>query len=551
VEPLSPRDPRRLGDWELVARVAEGGMGVVYLARRAETVAALKAIKEQLAWDEEHRLRFQHEVAALRCVRSPFVVRLLDAETDAATPWLVMDYEPATNLDVTIWRSGPLQRFHGLRFLAKVAEGVHALHEAGVIHRDIKPANVLVTDDGPRIIDLGIARVTAGSLTGTYGPLTEAWSSPEQLDAHPDVTAATDVFNIGLVAGFALTGHHPFGRSGSSRQLAAMIVAMCRGRPDHLEVEDDVRELLLACFAVPEDRPTPEELARGLTNLARGAAVNVASRQFGSRGGPWHVRDQLHVAHDSSTGGPSTSGAEVSEPAIGAALSASHPDGTGGAGAAVGAARGRSGSEITSVGDPSGRFIVLPASSGWNAVIGLDDDLHGALRVAGAPAQRGADELTWTWNGQRFILPLGGEPSFPDDGQSLWEWLDVQVGRIAMPSSRADVGGRMVQLPGEGDDPELYITVNPEVVPGVHFVTLEFAEAIPAGSSLETVRRHLENRLGWDEAEEERLVERCLAGARLRDLVADFGRAPRVLCDRLVHLGAVERMTTPQSSTVR
>jgi serine/threonine protein kinase len=542
MEPLSPRDPRRLGDWELVARVAEGGMGVVYLARREETVAALKAIKEQLAWDEEHRLRFQHEVAALRCVRSPFVVRLLDAETEGATPWLVMDYEPATNLDVTIRRSGPLQRFHGLRFLAKMAEGVKALHEAGVIHRDIKPANVLVTDDGPRIIDLGIARVTAASLTGTYGPLTEAWSSPEQLDAHPDVTPATDVFNIGLVAGFALTGCHPFGRSGSSRQLAAMIVAMCRGRPDHLEVDDDVRELLLACFARPEDRPTPDELARGLTNLARGFAVDVASRQFGSRGAPWHVPEQLQVARDGSTRGPSTAGSEGS-----ASVTASPPR-TNGASAAL---RDDLGSEITSVGDPSGRFIVLPASSGWNPIIGLDDDLHGALRVAGAPAQRGDNELTWTWNGKRFILPLGGEPTFPNDGQSLWEWLDVQVGRFAMPSSRADVGGRMVQLPGDDGKPRLYVTVNPEVTPGrPHFVTLEFAESAPAGSSLEILRRHLENRLGWDEAEEERLVERFLAGGQLRDLVADFGRPPTVLCDRLVHLGALERMTTTQPMTV-
>lgn len=297
MEGLKPRDPRRLGDWELVARVAEGGMGVIYLARREEKVAALKAIKEQLAWDEEHRLRFRHEVAALRCVRSPFVARLLDAETEAATPWLVTEYEPATNLDVAIRRSGPLQRFHGLKFLAKMAEGVRALHEAGVIHRDIKPANVLVTDDGPRIIDLGIARVTAGSLTGTYGPLTEAWSSPEQLDAHPDVAPATDVFNLGLVAGFALTGKHPFGRSGSSRQLAAMIVAMCAGRPGHLEVDADVRELLLACFAKPDERPTPEELARGLcSGTGRCAQPLATSMAFayrvlsGPRAGAWEWR---------------------------------------------------------------------------------------------------------------------------------------------------------------------------------------------------------------------------------------------------------------------
>lgn len=495
MQPLTERDPAGFGDWQLLARIAEGGMGVVYLAGRDGEVAALKAVQQQLAWDEEYRLRFRHEVEALRCVHSPFVVQLRDADPEAPTPWLAMDYEPATSLDVNVRRSGPLQRFHGLKFLSKLAQGAAALHEAGIIHRDLKPSNVLVTDTGPRIIDLGIARVHESSATGTYGPLTEAWSSPEQLDAHPEVTAATDVFNLGLVAGFALTGRHPFGRSGSTRALAAMVVAMCAGRPDHLAVDEDVRDLVLACFAAPVDRPTPQEIARGLTNLARDLTLDVAHGDFGASPGAWKLPK-----------GQETTPAPPTSP---------------------------------SIADAAGRFVVLPASLGWNPLVGLDDEMSTALTAGGTHPIQQDGELRWSWRGHRFTLRLIGGLTAPVADESLWDWLDRQTNRSQVTAPIAEIGGRIVHISAPAN--ELYVSLNPDVAPErPHVVVLE-TDDDPSDCRTELSYAGRSGReIPWDETEEEALIAGFVGGTPIQRLADDLARPARALCRRLVLLGVLE-----------
>lgn len=509
MKPLTERDPTDYGGWQLLARVAEGGMGVIYLAGRDGEVAALKAVQQQLAWDEEYRLRFRHEVEALSCVKSPFVVQIREADPEAPTPWLVMDYEPATSLDVNVRRSGPLQRFQGLKFLSKLAQGVAAIHKAGVVHRDLKPSNVLVTDNGPRIIDLGIARVKDSSATGTYGPLTEAWASPEQLEAHPEVSPATDVFNLGLIAGFALTGIHPFGRSGSTRALAAMVVAMCAGRPDHLEVDDDIRSVLTACFAAAPKRPTPEELARALTSLARGDTVDVDRGDFGSGMLPWQVPDELAGLQ----GQPPRSVAQPAETAT-----------------------------PRPINDASGRFIVLPASLGWNPLIGLDNEIGAALEASSMQCVRRDEELRWRWHGYEFVLPLVGPLLAPAPGETLWDWLDGQTSRFDIAASKADVGGRIVHLSKPAN--ELFVSLNPEVAEGrPHFVVLETDdEPTPPRDDELSYTGWSGGELPWDEAEEELLSKQFLEGVPIQHLAETFGRTARILCQRLEVLGVVERL---------
>jgi hypothetical protein len=511
MEPLTERDPTRLGDWELLARIAEGGMGVVYLARRSGEVAALKAVQEQLAWDEAYRLRFRNEVEALASVRSPFVVPFLDADPEGETPWMVMAYVPATSLEVTIRRSGPLQRFHGLRFLSKLAQGVGALHTAGVTHRDLKPSNVLVTDDGPCIIDLGISRVDEGASTGTYGPLTEAWSSPEQLEAHPKVSPASDVFNLGLVAGFALCGSHPFGRATSVRELAAMIVAMCSGSPTALDVDPDVEELLLTCFAPVDGRPSPAELTRAFADLARGLDLDVAARQVRLRLNQW------------SSQAPSTQG----RPA------AAHRSGTRTAG---------SGLEQSAAAAPH-RFIVVPASLGWHPVLGLNDQLLGALRTAGLEPERGDTDLRWTWEDQEFVLPFGQFVAVPEGGETLWAWLDRQIEQFSLDHTATDVGGRIVFLPSRDPSGEgrMFVSLNAELVPGKpQYVALETAGGRARSDRDGLGAPYPHHGKVWDEAEEERLVQTFQDGVPLDQLLTDFGRTAGALCDRLEMLDVLE-----------
>ena len=514
MEPLTERDLTELGDWELLARIAEGGMGVVYLARRSGEVAALKAVQEQLAWDEAYRLRFRHEVEALSSVRSPFVVPFLDADPDGETPWMVMAYVPSTSLEVTIRRSGPLRRLHGLRFLSKLAQGVGALHTAGVIHRDLKPSNILVTDDGPCIIDLGIARVDEGSSTGTYGPLTEAWSSPEQLEAHPEVTPASDVFNLGLVAGFALCGSHPFGRATSVRELAAMIVAMCSGRPTALDVDPDVEQLLLACFAAADERPSPTHLTRAFAELARADRDPEAPE----------TRVRLNL-WDTYAPVPSVPSAEVEDHGRGAS--------TTGAPAVDDAAPP----------EPH-RFIVVPASMGWNPVLGMNDELLGALRAGGLQPHRGDIDLWWTWKGQEFVLPFGQQVAVPDPEETLWTWLDRQIEPFSLDRTTTDVGGRIIYLPpGRG---RLYVSLNPDVTPGrPHYVALETTGTQTAQDDDGLGSRYPNHGAVWDEAEEEHLIQRFEDGVPIARLITEFGRTASALCARLELLDVLEPVAAP------
>jgi hypothetical protein len=200
-----------VGPYGLVERLGRGGMGEVWLAEDARGAAggaprlvALKLIDPTLAADPSMRARFAREAAALRKVDSPFVARLLDADTEAELPWLASAYVAGPTLADHVARHGPLGE-PALRALgAALAEALVAIHAAGVVHRDLTPRNVVLGPDGPRLVDFGIAwfpgavPVTqAGAHVGT-----PTWIAPERL-ASGEATAASDVWSWGKVMAFA------------------------------------------------------------------------------------------------------------------------------------------------------------------------------------------------------------------------------------------------------------------------------------------------------------------------------------------------------------
>lgn len=173
MEKLGPGDPQRIGVYRLLARLGAGGMGHVYLARsdRGRTVA-VKLVREELAEQEEFRNRFRQEVQAARRVGGAWTAPVLDADTEAAIPWLATGYVAGPSLQSVISQDhGPLPERSVKILAAGLANALKDIHAAGLIHRDLKPSNVLVTIDGPRVIDFGIARaletVTDGGLTRT------------------------------------------------------------------------------------------------------------------------------------------------------------------------------------------------------------------------------------------------------------------------------------------------------------------------------------------------------------------------------------------------
>jgi len=182
---LQPGDPQRIGPYVLLGRLGSGGMGRVYLARSpGGRMVAVKVIRANLAEDAGFRARFAREVSAARKVGGLFTAAVVDADVDGPVPWLVTAYVPGTSLSDAVERQGPLPEASVLALAAGLAEGLIAIHAAGVIHRDLKPSNVLLAQDGPRIIDFGISSAAgATALTGTGFMIgSPGFMSPEQAE---------------------------------------------------------------------------------------------------------------------------------------------------------------------------------------------------------------------------------------------------------------------------------------------------------------------------------------------------------------------------------
>ena len=211
--PLDQSDPAEIAGYALRARLGSGGMGNVYLSfTRGGRPVALKVVRKEFADDPEFRRRFRQEVAAAQRVQGLYTAPVVDADPDAPVPWLATAYIAGPALNHAVGEHGPLPEPSVFRLLGGVAEGLGAVHAAGLVHRDLKPANVLLAADGPRVIDFGIAHAAdATALTGTGAVLgTPAFMAPEQVAGRP-VSPATDVFALGHLVAYAATGHSAFG----------------------------------------------------------------------------------------------------------------------------------------------------------------------------------------------------------------------------------------------------------------------------------------------------------------------------------------------------
>lgn len=260
---LGPGDPTQLGEWKLVGRLGAGGMGTVYLGRKGDRTAAVKAIAPALADSPDFRARFRREIVVCRRVSGTQVAELYDADPDAPQPWLAVRYVPGPTLDRAVHAHGPLsgQTLDG--FALAVVEAVRQIHAAGVTHRDLKPSNVILTADTPVLIDFGIAGVAdATALTATGTSMGSAgWMAPEQILGH-STGAATDVFAWGAVVAYASSGLPPFG-FGRPESLTYRVV---HGSPDLERVPDRYQRLVAQALLVdPDARPTVPQLLAELS----------------------------------------------------------------------------------------------------------------------------------------------------------------------------------------------------------------------------------------------------------------------------------------------
>ncbi|HEY6552525.1 MAG TPA: serine/threonine-protein kinase, partial [Vicinamibacteria bacterium] len=206
--------PERLGKYEILARLGQGAMGVVYHAHDPllDRDVALKVMLAQVAQDPEQRLRFEREARAVARMMHPNVVTVFDLgyHTDGA-PYIAMELLRGRDL-LQILRQGPaLSLDRKLTIMLQVLEGLGHAHAAGIVHRDIKPANIFLPDEGTaKIMDFGVARFTMSSLTSTGVVVgTADYMSPEQVNG-VRVDGRSDLFSAGAMLGELLTGHRPF-----------------------------------------------------------------------------------------------------------------------------------------------------------------------------------------------------------------------------------------------------------------------------------------------------------------------------------------------------
>ncbi|MCX5200564.1 PQQ-binding-like beta-propeller repeat protein [Streptomyces sp. NBC_00237] len=260
MEQLTQHDPRRIGPFEVLGRLGAGGMGLVYLARSASgRRVAIKTVRTELAEDQLFRVRFTREVEAARAVSGFYTAAVVDADPRAAVPWLATAYVPAPSLEEIVNECGPMPA-NAVRWLAAgIAEALQSIHGAGLVHRDLKPSNVLVVEDGPRVIDFGIASgVSNTRLTMTNVAVgTPAYMSPEQARDSRSVTGASDIFSLGSTLVFAATGHAPF----HGANPVETVFMLLREGPDLEGLPDELRPLIESCMGMEAAmRPSPADL---------------------------------------------------------------------------------------------------------------------------------------------------------------------------------------------------------------------------------------------------------------------------------------------------
>ncbi len=252
---IQPQPQTLVGDYTLLTKIGEGGMGVVHLARRPDgDRVALKVLRPHIVGDDEARQRLAREVSSLSRIRSRWVAEILDADPWAPVPYVATRYVPGLSLHDHVAQEGVIEGDDLLWFAACLAEGLSSVHAVGVLHRDIKPSNVLMEGRTPIVIDFGLARVAddpklthTGWLLGTPGYL-----APEILYGD-DATTASDVHSWAATVAFAAVGRSPFGRGPSM----AIMDRVRRGEHDLSGLRGPLHDVVVAALdPYPSRRPT-------------------------------------------------------------------------------------------------------------------------------------------------------------------------------------------------------------------------------------------------------------------------------------------------------
>ncbi|MEU1459845.1 serine/threonine-protein kinase [Streptomyces sp. NPDC005727] len=278
ITPLNPEDPGSLGDFELLGRIGQGGMGQVFLGESpGGEPAAVKVIKPAVV-DSQSRLRFAQEIEVLKTIWGPRIAAFLGADPEAERPWLATEYVDGPDLARHVEAQGPLPSVLTAALGAVLAEALSAVHTQDLLHRDLKPANILLGPNGPKIIDFGLAAFTESqvSLTAPHQVVgTPVCMAPEQAAGEKPLTPAVDVYALGAVLLFAATGHYP--HQAATPYMVFHLVTDPDSAPDLSDAPADLVPLLTDMLAHrAQDRPSLAEVVQRCRAVIEAHGLKIA-----------------------------------------------------------------------------------------------------------------------------------------------------------------------------------------------------------------------------------------------------------------------------------
>ena len=292
----------RLGPYEILAPLGEGGMGKVYKARdtRLDRLAAIKLLQADVADRPEVRERFEREARTVASLNHPHICTLYDVGHHGNVDFLVMEYLEGETLARRL-ESGPLPLEDVLRYATEIADALDKAHSKGVIHRDLKPANIMLTTTGSKLLDFGLAKLrreadpfavlvgvplpadtisTPGAVLGTL-----SYMAPEQLEGR-EVDARTDIFAFGTVVHEMLTGKKAFeGQAGASVIAAILKETPPAPRQSNPEVPAELERIVTKMMAKdPDERyATAADVLSDLRALDRSLGKPLSFRIWSTR----------------------------------------------------------------------------------------------------------------------------------------------------------------------------------------------------------------------------------------------------------------------------
>jgi serine/threonine-protein kinase len=296
-------EARKLGQYQLKQRLGVGGMGEVYLAEHTllRRPCALKVIHPEHAGDPTSLVRFEREVRAMATLTHWNTVEIYDyGHAEDGTFFYVMEYLPGKTLETLVEQHGPLPPGRAVHFLRQVCYALREAHGIGLIHRDIKPGNIFACTRGgvadvAKLLDFGLVQshqldrqadklTLQGTVVGS-----PAFISPEQASGKQDLDARCDIYSLGGVAYFLLTGQPPFVRETAMQMLLAhyseQVTPLSQLRPD---VPADLEAVVMRCLDKDPARRFPDA-----TSLEKALAACACAGAWGEERATQWWREQV------------------------------------------------------------------------------------------------------------------------------------------------------------------------------------------------------------------------------------------------------------------